>query len=515
VSNDFIAQQPRPGHYCLVAGGRLHVQESGVVVVCDYPLRVVRLTAAAGRVLALCAEEHTVAQLAQATGASIKQMTALCEQLTAKGLLEAGPPLPPASWPPVSIIIPSYNRAPELERCLRSLFALDYPTACLEIIVVDDASTDATSCMLERIAPEAAARGLTLRIMRHATRQGVGSSRNTGANAARHDLLAYLDSDCVASQGWLRELVPAFQDARIGAVGGLIHAYTKTSLLGRYEDACSSLFMGTQPQPVQLAGPLTYLPTANLLVRRALWQQLGGFAALTQGEDVDFCRRLLQSGATMRYLPQGTVYHDYRTSWGAFLRTRVAYASAEAPLLQRFPSERRVLLLPPEQATFAAALLGGAWGLLWRVVRPKHKQPGAALPLLALLLALLVTLVGARKRQRRVQQHGIPLGFLAVLTATLRGHLAYTYQLCRHLTRYYTLPLLALGLLLPPLLLLVVLLCGSVIAVDYHRRKPAMGLGQYALCALLDDCAYEIGVVWGCLKQRRWQALWPVIKRRP
>ena len=350
--------QPLPGHYCLSRGVRLVSQDESVVAVCDYPLRLVRLSAITAHLLSLCSEERTCEQLARATNMPVKRVEALCDQLRWKGLLEAGPALPPPVWPSVSIVIPSYNRAKELERCLRSLFALDYPTHCLEIIVVDDASKDETTTTLQHLLQEAAAHGLEMHIVHHEKRQGVGVSRNTGAGAAQHELIAYIDSDCVASASWLRELVPVFQDTRIAAVGGMIRAYRRVTLLGRYEDVRSSLFMGVRPQQVRLEGPLTYLPAANMVIRRTIWQQLAGFAPMTQGEDVDFCRRLLMSGASMHYLPQGVVYHDYRTTPGAFLRIRVAYASAEAPLLQRFPTGRRVLLLPPEQATFAGALLG-------------------------------------------------------------------------------------------------------------------------------------------------------------
>jgi mycofactocin glycosyltransferase len=513
-------RQPQPGHYRLPSSVRIIPQDESAVVVCDYPLRLVRLSPVTAHLLSLCTEERTCEYLARATNMSTRRVEMLCDQLRWKGLLEAGPALPPPTWPNISIVIPTYNRTRELERCLRSLFTLEYPAHCLEIIVVDDASTGETGSTLQRMAQEAAARGLEMRAICHKQRQGVGISRNTGAEAAQHELIAYIDSDCVASPGWLEELVPAFQDKRVAAVGGMIRAYDRQSLLGRYEDVRSSLFMGMQPQQVHLEGPLAYLPTANMVLRRTAWQQLSGFAPLTQGEDVDFCRRLLVSGASMHYLPRGVVYHDYRTTLGAFLRTRAAYASAEAPLLQRHPTERRILLLPPEQAAFAGALLGGGWGILWRYMRSPYRDTtyrvGAtlAVALGAGTGALFLTFFGARKRLQKVREQHVPIGFLTILKATLRGHLAYTYLLSRHLTRYYTLPFLLTSIFMPLMLLLTCLLCGIVIGVDYQRLKPRMDLGWFALFSLLDDCAYEVGVVWGCMKYRTWKPLLPVIKKQ-
>src|SRR6266702_1429337 len=338
----------RPGHYRLSQGVHIASQDGSTLAICDYPLRIVRLNPMAANLLTLCTEEHTCEQLTQATNMPIKRIEALCDQLRWKGLLEAGPPLPPPTWPFVSIVIPSYNRAKELQRCLSSLFVLDYPVVCLEIIVVDDASTDETSSLLQQLEQEAATHGLAMCVVRHEKQQGVGISRNSGAEVAQYDLIAYLDSDCVASPSWLRELVPVFQDTRIGAVGGMIRAYDRKTLLGRYEDVRSSLYMGARSQQVSLKGPIRYLPTANMVVRRTIWQELAGFAPMTQGEDVDFCRRLLMTEAKMNYISQGVVYHDYRTTLDAFLSIRAAYASAEAALLKRHPTERRILLMPPE-----------------------------------------------------------------------------------------------------------------------------------------------------------------------
>jgi mycofactocin system glycosyltransferase len=512
-------QQLSPGCYRLAQGTRLVVQGEQTLVLTDYPLRVLRLNGIAARLLPLCTQEQTYEQLAQALRQPVRRVATACEALRWRGLLDVGPLVSPPEWPPVSIIIPSYNRVQQLERCLHALFQQDYP-APIEIIVVDDGSQDETCSRVEQLS-SAAPQGRQLRLLRHAQRRGIGNSRNSGSEAARYELLAYIDSDCVASPTWLRELVPAFQNANVVAVGGLVRAYDCTSMFGRYEDVRSSLFMGLRAQQVRPAGPLTYLPTANLLLRREIWQQLGGFAPLNLGEDVDLCRRLLSTGATILYLPQGTVYHDYRTTLLAFLRTRAAYASSEALLLQRCPETRRVLLLPPEQATFAVAAMGmfvgSVGGAGKRVLSMQKKRPfhagNAGWPALgSLLLACLVVLFSTRKRYKALRAHQVPLPVRRVFVATLRGHLAYTYALCRHLARYYSLPLLLLGLLFPPLLFLTLLLCAIVVSVDYVRLRPRMSLTAFALCALLDDCAYAVGVVQGCVQYRMWQPLVPMVR---
>ncbi len=541
-----VEQTLNAGCYRLAANVRFtQTEQGGVVALCDYPLRVVPLNSTLAQLLSLCTEERSCAELATLLSMPLKRIEALCDALRWKALLDAGPVVQPTIWPRISIIIPSYNRANELARCLRSLFLLEYPHQLVEIIVVDDASTDTTSTVLHSLLQEAEIYSIQLRTIQHAQQQGVALSRNTGAEAAANEIIAYIDSDCVATPTWLNELVPIFQDQRVAAVGGMIRGYERQSKLGRYEDICSSLHMGTRPQQVRLEGPLTYLPTANFLVRRAILQQFGGFASLTQGEDVDFCRRLLLSGAHIRYLPQGIIYHDYRTTLKSFLKIRAAYATAEAALLQRHPTERRILVLPPEQAAFAGIVLGGLCGVLLlflskkrdirfrfvmpvegrlitpvgvRFIAPKHERSNVPSPLVILfittILLAILTLFSTHKRHQKVRQQHIPIPFITVFKATLRGNLAYTYHLCRHLTRYYTLPLLLIGLLFFPLLILIAIMLCFVTSVDYWRLKPSMNWFAYAVCAILNDCAYEVGVVQGCVKYRTWKPLVPLFRRR-
>ena len=535
-------QRPRSGCYRLARGVHIY----GETVVCDYPLRVVRPGPTILRLVASCSEERTCADLATLLNLPVKRVEKLCQQLYWKGLLDTGPAISPETWPGVSIIIPTYNRARQLEQCLAALLNLDYPRDCMEIMVVDDASNDKTGAVLERFVRECNAKEVALHVVRHTRQMGVAIARNSGAEQARMEVLAFIDSDCVATPVWLKELVPVFEDAAVGAVGGMIRAYERRSTLGKYEDVCSSLFMGARPQQVKLEGPLTYLPTANFLARRSVWQKIGGFAPLTFGEDVDFCRRLLLSGSAIRYEPRGIVLHDYRTTLPGFLKTRVSYASAEAALLKRHPTERRVLVLPPEQAAFAGLVMGGLLGngttsqgggkprpypATKRRAKPYRVRAGLApalarvplhsiLPrpkssivsILFLILAAVLTLFGARKRLVALRRGRVSLNPLVVLRATLRGNLAYVYHLCRHLTRYYSLPMLIMGVVFPLLLLFAFILCSIVIGVDYVRLRPRMTLGRFALCSLLDDCAYEVGVLLGCIKQRTWRPLVPVVK---
>lgn len=103
--------------------------------------------------------------------------------------------------PLVSIVLPTYNRADTLERAVRSVLAQSYDH--LELIVVDDASTDATATVIRRVEDR------RVRYLRLAVNRGAAAARNTGVRAARGSLIAFQDSDDEWLPGKLATQVPA------------------------------------------------------------------------------------------------------------------------------------------------------------------------------------------------------------------------------------------------------------------------------------------------------------------
>ena len=138
------------------------------------------------------------------------------------------------------MIVPTRDRASELADCLAALADLEYPPGLLEVIVVDDGSADPGA-----VARVAEAHGA--RLLVNERNRGPAFARNRAAREAAGDILAFVDSDCVAAPGWLRVLTPYFAWGRVGAVGGRTVGYHHASRLDRYEEVASSLDMGSQP----------------------------------------------------------------------------------------------------------------------------------------------------------------------------------------------------------------------------------------------------------------------------
>ena len=166
-----------------------------------------------------------------------------------------------APRPRVSIVIAAYGRREQTLACLRSIFAQDLAVAApfaVELVVVDDGSPDGTAESVEQLFAHAP---FSARLLRNEKNLGANRSRNRGVRLARGELVAFLDSDCVADSSWLRALIAPFVDPTIGAVSGLVEDTPATNV---WELA----FHGTHRLPRR--GDVSRLVIGNLCVRREL-----------------------------------------------------------------------------------------------------------------------------------------------------------------------------------------------------------------------------------------------------
>jgi len=115
--------------------------------------------------------------------------------------------------PTISIIMPAYNEGPYIEESIRCLFTLDYPADKLEIIVVDDGSTDDTG----RVAKSLEGGPIRLHVFRKEN-GGKGAALNYGLKKAKGEFIATMDADSYVTEGTIRELLPYFKDPDVMAV---------------------------------------------------------------------------------------------------------------------------------------------------------------------------------------------------------------------------------------------------------------------------------------------------------
>lgn len=191
----------------------------------------------------------------------------------------------------VSVVIPAHDAAATLPETLAGLDE-QRVDGDFEVIVVDDASSDATGELARRAGA---------RVIRHERALGPGASRNVGAAAARGDALAFTDADCRPAPGWLAAGVAALSDA------GLVQ--------GRVEPV-PGVPVGPFDRTLWVTGPWGLFESANLFVRREVFEGVGGFddgllalAGAHFGEDVIFGWRARRNGVRTAFCDNALVHH--------------------------------------------------------------------------------------------------------------------------------------------------------------------------------------------------------------
>jgi len=269
-------------------------------------------------------------------------------QADAAGLLR--PPLP--STPSVSVIVCSYNGGKTLAACLESLGKLNYPD--YEVILVDDGSTDNTA-VVARDFPN-------VRYI-YQSNHGLSDARNTGAQAARGEILAYTDSDCMADADWLYYLVGALLSEKFAGVGGP----NVTPPAQNWIQACVAAAPGG-PSHVLLTDTVAeHIPGCNMAFYRWAFENAGGFDVEYRkaGDDVDFCWRLQQAGCVIGFSPTALVWHYRRFTIRAFFNQQKGYGEAES--LLRF--KHLVFFGPTGTAKWRGQIYGTA-RFSWFLNRP-------------------------------------------------------------------------------------------------------------------------------------------------
>lgn len=227
-------------------------------------------------------------------------------------------------WPTISVVICAYNAETTIDECLRHACALDYPG--LEVLVVDDGSTDQTATIARRHP------GARVVSIPHA---GLSVARNEGYRVAAGELVAYLDSDAFPTPEWPYFLALGLDDRRLGGVGGPNVPPT--------EDPRSAQQVARAPGgPVHvLVGDdrAEHIPGCNMAFWKGVLTEVGGCDPIYQaaGDDVDLCWKVLDRGYEIGFHPAALVWHHRRAGLRPYLRQQRGYGKAEALVEARHP----------------------------------------------------------------------------------------------------------------------------------------------------------------------------------
>jgi GT2 family glycosyltransferase len=294
----------------------------------------------------------------------------------------------------VSIVIPMFNEARHIGRTLLAAQAAAHQAQLeCELIVVDNGSDDHGP----RIANELGARVLIVPGVH------IGALRNLGAAVASGEWLAFIDADIEMPADWLKLLVE--MEGRQGDVLGLDLDTPRQAPWFAQAWQRRSQRPGARP-----LHRVQWLPSANLLMRRTWFEQVGGFdESLRTGEDKDFSLRLRQAGAQLLLVNESLALHwGYEGSWLEWMSKELWRQGSHWQLLRSHGPSLRLLRFP--------ALSMGAWCLdllALAALLQGQARLGLTLLLVSTLPALLLSLRQSQRDPRLTLQlwalHGVRL----------------------------------------------------------------------------------------------------------
>jgi GT2 family glycosyltransferase len=262
----------------------------------------------------------------------------------------------PDQHPDLTVIIASLNGARGLDQCLRAL-ATQSIRSRLEIVVVDDGSTDDTAAVGQ-------AHGVT--VISHPRNLGIAAARNTGLNAAKADIVAFLDDDCEPEPGWAEHLLSGYASGDVVGVTGPIIPRTPPGYLSGFLTRNNplvpleleltqsysvahrfALYLRRQWSPHVKTGQrdVYSFVGANMSFRRKALFESGQFDERFRfgAEELDMCMRVAEAipGARLTFVPRARVAHCFKPQLRDTLRRSRSYGIGSARLHRKWPS------LPP------------------------------------------------------------------------------------------------------------------------------------------------------------------------
>lgn len=251
--------------------------------------------------------------------------------------------------PPLTVLIPAHNEGTVILQTVRSVLRTDYAGE-LQVLVIDDGSTDATAALVEAIDDA------RLTVIRQ-TNGGKAAALRTGLAAARHELLVLMDADTQFRLETLRKLIQPLIDPQIGAVSGHARVGNLRSFISRCQDLEYACGFNLDRRAYAEWNCITVVPGAVSAFRKSAILEAGGFSTDTLAEDTDLTLAIHRAGYRIEYAPEAIALTEAPETIQTLAKQRFRWAFGTLQCVWK----HRDLTFNPKYRALAWFSLPGIW----------------------------------------------------------------------------------------------------------------------------------------------------------
>lgn len=255
-----------------------------------------------------------------------------------------------------SVIIPARNAGKTIGETILATLSQSLPRDMYEVIVVDDGSSDHTAVIARKSGVKVVPQPPV----------GIAAARNTGARAAKGDIVVFLDPDCVPMLDWLAQMLVPFDDPGVAAVKGAYVSQEET-LVSRLIQA----EIDERYRQLEQFESIDVVDGYSAAFRRSVFLEAGGFdLSFASGHDVELSYRLRKANQRLVFAPKARVYHHHGETLRPYLERSLRDGLWQSLINARHPEKARADAktsgdlrgqLPLVALTVGSLLLGARW----------------------------------------------------------------------------------------------------------------------------------------------------------
>jgi glycosyltransferase involved in cell wall biosynthesis len=289
----------------------------------------------------------------------------------------------------ISVIIPTFNSAKELTKCLESFKTQTISNENYEVIVVDDGSNDGTK--------DATAKYPVRYIYQQ--NHGPAAARNNGANHVQGEIILFTDADCEPQPNWIEEMIKPLDDPQVVGVKGAYRTRQKGIVARLVQIEYEHKY-----ERMKKFKYIDFIDTYSAGYRKDIFLKYNGFDERYPNasvEDQEFSFRLSHDGHKMVFNPDAVVYHKHSANLIGYLRKKYKIAFWKAFLLKRHPGKMKTDTHTPQSLKIQMILALSAFlGIAGLIYQPMYYA--SALSLIVFFLSCIPFVLFALKRDPAV-----------------------------------------------------------------------------------------------------------------